>query len=96
VERHLSSTFVGVNVRGAAYDRAGWLAYWKNGPLEEFKLGEQNVQPEGPDMKVTYVMQVGGTSHASGSREIRVVSVWQQVKRGWVLTATSLTPVQGN
>src|SRR3954468_6967485 len=64
VERHLSPTFVGVSARGELFDRAGWLPYWKSGPPEEFALGEQSVQPEGPDMKVSYILQVGGAAHA--------------------------------
>jgi hypothetical protein len=97
VERHLSPTFIGVNALGESFDRAGWVAYWKGAQPAEVSLGEQNVQPEGPDMKLTYIMQIqGGTNmeKSSGGDSFRVVSVWQQVKAGWLLTATSITPLQ--
>jgi Domain of unknown function (DUF4440) len=95
VERHLSPTFVGVNARGETFDRAGWIAYWKSAPPAEISLGEQNVQPEGPDMKLTYIMQIqGGAGPASGG-SFRVISIWQDIKARWVLTATSITPLQG-
>jgi ketosteroid isomerase-like protein len=93
VERHLSATFIGVNADGQMFDRAGWLQHWKSAPVGEFSLGELQVQPEGPDMKVTYIFQLQGTG-ASSAAGLRVVSVWQQVKAGWVLSATSLTPIQ--
>jgi hypothetical protein len=95
VERHLSATFIGVNSDGQMFDRAGWLQQWKSVTVGEFSLGELQVQPEGPDMKVTYIfqLQAAGTGASSAAGQ-RVVSVWQQVKAGWVLSATSLTPIQ--
>jgi hypothetical protein len=93
VERRMSATFVGVNPEGQGFDRAGWLAYWKSASIREFVLGEVSVQPEGPDMKVTYVLQFhsDGSKSAAGSR---VVSVWQQINTRWTLTATAMTPIQ--
>jgi len=96
VERRLSPTFVGVNADGRMFDRAGWLELWKSAPVAEFSLGELQVQPEGPDMKVTYILHlpVSGTGPASAGQ--RVVSVWQQLKTRWLLSATSITPIQNN
>jgi uncharacterized protein DUF4440 len=88
IERHLSPTFVGVNPQGQMLDRAGWMAYWKALPAIEFSLGEVAVQPEGADMKVTSVVQM------SAGGALRAVSIWQQVKTRWSLTAASLTPIQ--
>ena len=89
-ERHLSPTFIGVNAEGKVFDREGWLAYWKNSGGVQFSLGDINVQPEGIDMKITYVLQRQGES------PLRVVSVWQPIKVHWFVTATSLTPIQSN
>jgi hypothetical protein len=36
----------------------------------------------------------GGDSSAGPNHSLRVVSVWQSVKKGWILTATSLTPIR--
>ena len=89
-ERQLSGTFVGVNAQGQAFDRAGWVDFWKNAQVSQFTLGEAQVQPEGPDMKVTYIIQFQGQQSS-----LRVVSVWQQMKKVWILSAVSMTPVQG-
>ena len=92
VERHLSPTFIGVEADGQMFDRAGWLQHWKSALAGEFSLGEVQVQPEGPDMKVTYIFHVQGNGPAPAAG-LRVVSVWQQIKTRWTLTATSITPV---
>ncbi|MBZ5504689.1 MAG: nuclear transport factor 2 family protein [Acidobacteriia bacterium] len=94
VERHLSPTFIGVEADGQMFDRAGWLQHWKSALAGEFSLGEVQVQPEGPDMKVTYVFHVQGNGTGPAPPAgLRVVSVWQQIKTRWTLTATSITPV---
>jgi Domain of unknown function (DUF4440) len=92
VEYRLAPSFTGVNARGQMLDRAGWVTYWKTAPITDFSLGEVQVQPNGPDMTVTYVLHLGGTPAAG----LRVVSLWQQVKGGWILIATSNTAISAN
>jgi hypothetical protein len=96
VEGHLSPTFVGVTADGRVFDRAGWLQQWKSAEVREFSLGEVQVLPEGTDMKVTYIFHAQAAGVGPGSAALRVVSIWQQVKAGWILTASSITPVQNN
>ena len=98
IERHLSPTFVGVNSEGQMLDRAGWLAYWKSVQPVEFSLGDLAVQPDGADMKVTSVIHLqGGAGKISGpTGGLRAISIWQEVKARWTLTATSITPIQSN
>jgi hypothetical protein len=96
VERRLSPTFVGVNAEGRMFDRAGWLELWKSAQLTEFSLGEVQVQPEGPDMKVTYILSLPASGKSPAPAGQRVVSVWQQLKTRWLLSATSITPIQNN
>jgi hypothetical protein len=48
-------------------------------------------------MKVTYIVQLQGDGVPAGQQAgLRVVSVWQQLKKGWILSATSMTPVQNS
>jgi hypothetical protein len=95
VERHLSPTFTGVTADGRLFDRAGWLEQWKSSEMGEFSLGEVQTQPEGIDMKVTYIFH-GQTSAKAllTSSGLRVVSVWQDVHGRWMLSAMSMTPIQ--
>lgn len=95
VDHHLAPAFVGVNASGQKFDRAGWLEYWKNVPVTDLSLGGVTVEPDGPDMLVTYELHLAGAASAAASgSNVRVVSVWQQLKKGWVLTAQSLTPIR--
>lgn len=95
VESHLSPTFVGVIADGRMFDRAGWLEQWKGAELRAFSLGEVKVQPEGIDMKVTYIFHVQAASlGASQTEGFRVMSVWQDVKSRWMLSAISITAIQ--
>ena len=95
VEYHLAPTFVGVDASGQAFDRAGWVEHWKNARFVEYSLAEVSVQPQGADMVVSYILHLNGVADASKapSAGMRVVSVWQQVKKGWILTTTSMTPI---
>jgi hypothetical protein len=92
VDYHLAPTFVGVSPTGQSLDRAAWIQYWKASPVKEFALAEVAVQPNGVDMTVSYVMHLDNGHHSG----LRVLSVWQQVKKGWILTATSMTPLAPN
>jgi hypothetical protein len=95
VERHLSPTFVGVTADGRMFDRAAWLEQWKRAEVREFSLGEVQVQPEGPDMKATYILHIQSSAKVLlPSSGLRVVSIWQEMKRGWMLSAISMTPIQ--
>jgi hypothetical protein len=95
-ERRLSPTFIGVNAEGQIFDRDGWVQQWKGAQVAEFSLGELQVQPEGPDMKVTYILHVPASGAGPAPAGQRVVSVWQQLKTRWLLSATSITPIQNN
>jgi Domain of unknown function (DUF4440) len=95
-EHRLAPAFIGVDPSGKVFDRAGWMERWTNVTSNEYSLGEVTVQPAGVDMVVTYVLNVSSNNpanSASGER-LQVVSVWQQVKSGWIQTACSMTPVK--
>ena len=95
VDEHLASMFVGVNAEGRVFDRPSWVEYWKSHPVSEYSLGEVTVQPAGASMVVTYVLNLPDASGPpQAGPALRVISVWQEVKNGWLLTATSATPVQ--
>lgn len=95
VENHLAPMFVGVDSHGKQYDRAAWLEHWKSVPLQEYSLGEVAVQPNGNDMVVSYELRMSGNSAQAGvDSAVRVVSVWQQLKKGWVMISQSLTAIR--
>jgi hypothetical protein len=89
-ETHLAPNFVAVLPDGRKLDRSGWIGHWKTQPVREFFLGEVSVQPNGADMVTVYELRLQGDGPATG-KGMRVVSVWQQLKRGWVLISQSFT-----
>jgi hypothetical protein len=91
VEYRLAPVFTGVTASGQLFDHATWVEHWKAAPVTDFSLAEVQVYPNGPDMTVTYVLHLNGAPAAG----LRVVSVWQQGKGGWMLTTTTHTPIQG-
>jgi hypothetical protein len=93
VASHLAPMFVGVAPDGRKYDREGWMTYWKSARPDDYSLGEVMVDPAGTNMVVSYVLVISQQPTAP-SQPLRVLSVWQQVKSGWIMTATSLTPVR--
>jgi len=99
VEQHLAPSFVGVSASGQKFDRAGWVDYWKARQPVDASLGEVIVQPGGADMVVSYELHLQGlhfSGGASSSAGIQVLSVWQQLKHGWVMISQSMTPVKSN
>jgi hypothetical protein len=95
LEYHLSPTFAGTTASGQVLDRAGWVEYWKAAQVSEATVGEIEVRPAGADMVVTLVLHLAGTGPPQPPSDpgYRVTSVWQQLKGGWTLTASSLTPI---
>ena len=91
-ERQLAPAFIGIEPGGEAVDRDSWVQYWKGAAIGDYSIGEVAVQPAGPDLAISYVISFAGSAGASG-HQMRVLSVWQQVKSRMVLTASSVTPV---
>ena len=94
VEHHLAPTFVAVGADGKQFDGPGWLGYCKGLQVKDFAIGDLAVAPNGPDMVVTYDLRLNGATLAAS--ELRVVSVWQQVKKGWILISHTETPVKSS
>jgi hypothetical protein len=96
VDHHLAPLFMGVNTAGQSLDHAAWIEHWKQSQAKDVSLGEFSAQPAGTDVVVSYIVHfndgaVGGIPPNSG---VRVVSVWQSVKKGWVLISQTHTLIQ--
>lgn len=93
VERRLSPTFVEVTASGVR-DRAQALERLKALPLAGYSLGDVEVRPSGNDMVVAYTITLRASS--GGETTLRMMTIWQQVKGGWIAIAHSeasvLTP----
>jgi len=93
VEAHLAPSFVFVSATGTR-DRAAAMDYLKALAISEYTLGEFNTSSHGADIVVTYTARVSGTSQGRPlpAETIRMMSVWQQVTKGWIAIAHSESP----
>jgi len=93
VERHLAPTFVAV-LPGGSRDRAASLESLKPLALTDYSLGDFDVRPAGADMVVTYTAILQGTYNGQPlpSERLRMMTVWQQVNKGWAAIAHSAVP----
>ncbi len=89
VDRHVAATFAGTSTAGKI-DRAGFLREIQNATLADFSLSECESRMNGEDMMITCTMRAnwGGQTAASAT-----LSVWQQLKKGWVMVAHSESPL---
>ena len=97
LERHLAGNFVSASSRGTR-DRAATLEYLKQLQLDEYSLGDFQVELNGQALVVNYSLtargMVEGRPLPSGA--IHMMSVWQQQKAGWTLIAHSTIGPSGN
>jgi hypothetical protein len=92
VEQHLASNFVCLTANGAL-DRPATLELLKREAIADYVLGDFVVQPSGPDVTVTYTITIRGLENAA--RTLRMMTTWQQVKKGWMATVHAAVPVAG-
>jgi ketosteroid isomerase-like protein len=90
IASHLASNFVRQDESGTR-NKEEFLAQLDQTNLSDYSLAEVNVTPQGTDMIVTYAITLHGDKAGKPfpSEPIRILSVWQQHKSGWVLVAQS-------
>jgi len=90
----LFSTTLVWNVNGKSLASDQILPYLKSLSLKDAVVGDASTRPNGPDMTVTYTLQLSSVN--GGLQEYSVFSVWQQLKNGsYVLIAHSQQPLPG-
>lgn len=87
VESHIASNFVFMDGTGSK-DKQQRVKELRDLEISDFSLGEVNVTAQGSGAVVTYALTLKAPSRP-GERASKIMSVWQQHKRGWVLVAMS-------
>ena len=90
VERRLAPAFVEVTASGVR-DREQTLERLKALGAADYSMGDLEVRPDGADMVVAYTITLRASP--GGETTLRMMTVWQQVKGGWVAIAHSETNV---
>ncbi len=93
VNAHLAETFVQSGPEGAR-DRERALQHYQQMRLTAYQMSDVQTRPNGADMVVTYTLVLTGTADGQPipAAPVRVMTVWQTVKHGWVEIAQSVTP----
>jgi hypothetical protein len=97
VERSLASNYVGITATGPM-DRDAALERYRSWQLKDFSIGDLKTEMNGDTIVVHYVITLDGVmSQASGgtqplpSTPLRMMTIWQQQKSGWIVIAHSMT-----
>ena len=95
VERALASNYAG-ETSGGTLDRSAALDQYRSWQLKEYALGDLKTELNGSTIVVTYSITLNGTagSQALPSTPQRMMSVWQEQKKGWMVIAHSVSPQQ--
>lgn len=91
VERHLAPIFVLTTTAGIV-GREQAVQYFQSLNVNSVSIGDLTVQPEGPDMVVSYTATL---STAAAPRRYYMTTVWQQAKQGWIAITHAEVPAEG-
>jgi hypothetical protein len=93
LEPHIASNYVLVTPDGT-FGHAEAIERWKQLEIQDFSLGDFNIQLSGNAYIVSYAVTVRGTLAGKPipATPIRAMSVWQQYARDWLTLAHSATP----
>jgi hypothetical protein len=92
VEQHLASNYVLVTPEEGRLDRTAALAHLEQVRLDEFILGDLETELSTDTLVVTYAITLRGTFSGQPlpSYPVRMMTVWQKEKPGWVQIAHSV------
>ena len=93
VERHVAATYVGMGPHGTV-DRAAFMEHMKQLEIDDYTLGNVESKPNGSDMMVIYDITVQGKLGGQPLPPVpfHMMSIWQQVKGGWIQVAHVTVP----
>ncbi len=92
VEKHLAASFAGAGPNGPV-DHAAFLRDLQGYQLTSVNLANCSTQLNGADLMVACIARREGS--APGNRAAATLSVWQQLKKGWVMVAHSESALAG-
>lgn len=95
LERHIAANYVCITPHGRL-DRSTALDHIRHLELSDYSLGDFQVELHGNVFVVTYSITVRGSGNGKAlpNTPIRMMTVWQQQKNGWVAIAQTASPPQ--
>lgn len=91
LQRHIAANFVSATPAGR-FDRAAELERLKNIVLDDYTLSDFQVELSANSVVVTYTAELRGSVNGQPlpPGPLRMLSVWQQQKSGWMRIAHSV------
>lgn len=88
IDQHLAGNFVAITPHGQ-FDHAAFLDHLKQVQLDDYSLGDLQVEMNTHTLVVTYTVMMHGTvgGQALPAGPVRMMSVWQQQKPDWIQIA---------
>lgn len=92
IEAHLASNYVLATPREGRMDRDAALAYFRQLQLDDFVLGDLQTELNTDTLIVTYGISMRGTfaGQPLPADTVRMMTVWQRQKAGWMAIAHSV------
>ena len=93
IQRHLAPTYSFVGPHGIR-NREQALDFFRHVRIEEYSIGGVEVHPNGPDMVVTYTINMKGTLNGQPlpASPVYVATVFQHTGGEWVVISQAMTP----
>jgi hypothetical protein len=92
LEGHLAGNYVSFTPEEGRFDRVSMLAHLQKVQLDDFSLGDLQTELNTETLVVTYAITMRGTfaGQPLPSGPVRMMTVWQKEKTGWVAIAHSV------
>ena len=92
LEGHLAGNYVSFTPQEGRFDRVSMLAHLQKVQLDDFSLGDLQTELNTETLVVTYAITMRGTFDGQPlpSGPVRMMTVWQKQKTGWVAIAHSV------
>jgi hypothetical protein len=89
LERHLATNYVSFTPEEGRLDREAALDHVRKLQLDDYSLGNFQTELNGGTMVVTYTIAMRGSfaGQAVPAAPVRMMTVWQQEKSGWMAIA---------
>lgn len=92
LEHHMAGNFIAVSPEQGRLDKAAALAHLRQLQLDDYTLGDVQTELNSDTFVVSYTVAMRGTiaSQPLPSEPVRMMTVWQKQKAGWVAIAHSV------
>ncbi len=92
LEHHLAGNYIAVSPEQGRLDKASALARLQQLQLDDYTLGDVQTELNSDTFVVSYTIAMRGTiaGQALPSEPVRMMTVWQKQKAGWMAIAHSV------